>query len=57
MKRWKKWLLAALLVLALCLALVYIWPWIAFAAAEEVSVGIIGSADGPTSILVGKIVP
>ena len=55
MKLWKKILLIVLVLLALYLAVFCIWPWVAFTAAEDAAVSIIGGADGPTSILVGKI--
>ena len=56
MKLWQKILLAGLVLLSLSLAVLCIWPWMAFTAAEDAAVSIIGGADGPTSILIGKIV-
>ena len=56
MKLWQKILLAGLVLLALSLAVPCIRPWMAFTAAEDAAVSIIGGADGPTSILIGKIV-
>lgn len=55
MKLWQKILLIVLVLLALYLAVFCVWPWVAFTAAEDAAVSIIGGADGPTSILVGKI--
>ena len=55
MKLWHKILLIVLVLLALYLAVFCVWPWVAFTAAEDAAVSIIGGADGPTSILVGKI--
>ena len=57
MKLWQKILLIGLVLLALYLVVFCVWPWVAFTAAEDAAVSIIGGADGPTSILVGKIVP
>ena len=55
MKLWQKILLIVLVLLTLYLAVFCVWPWVAFTAAEDAAVSIIGGADGPTSILVGKI--
>ncbi len=57
MKLWQKLMLVGFLLLALYLVVFCIWPWSAFTAAEDAAISIIGGADGPTSILVGKIVP
>ena len=57
MKLWQKILLIGLLLLILYLVVFCVWPWVAFTAAEDAAVSIIGGADGPTSILVGKIAP
>ncbi len=56
MKLWQKLLLTGLLLLAAYLAVFCVWPWVTFTAAEDAAISIIGGADGPTSILVGKIV-
>ena len=56
MKRWKKWLLAALFVLAVCI-LWLLCQWEGYTRAEQEALSIIGGADGPTSILISKIAP
>jgi Na+-transporting methylmalonyl-CoA/oxaloacetate decarboxylase beta subunit len=53
MRHAAKWLIAALLVLALFL----FWHWVGYTRAEQEAIAIIGGADGPTSILIGKIAP
>ena len=53
MKFWMKALLGVLLALALFLA----WHLIGSTRAERDALAVIGGADGPTSILIGTIVP
>ena len=53
MKLWMKGMLAVLLALALFL----VWSWVGYTRAEQEALAIIGGADGPTSILIGTIVP
>ena len=53
MKLWMKGLLAVLLALALFLA----WHLVGSTRAERDALAVIGGADGPTSILIGTIVP
>lgn len=53
MKFWMKALLGVLLALALFLA----WHLVGSTRAERDTLAVIGGADGPTSILIGTIVP
>lgn len=57
MKLWQKVLLIGLALLVVYLVVFCVWPWVSFTRAEQEALAIIGGADGPTSILIGTIVP
>ena len=56
MKRWQKWLLAAVLCLVLlCILWCLFWMIWGFTPTESAALGVIGGADGPTTIITAKI--